>query len=127
MIVTNMLATGANWLASRRKAVMSESVSVGNGRYTTSGIQATVGNTRKEQVVDPVGSTVETTITDFLIEAADYKLNGDAVKPAKDHVITRADGVKYKPVPLSANEPVWRWTTDVSRTTYRIHAIEVVN
>lgn len=125
--MANMLAGAMSFLGTAMNESMSELVTISSGKFMTENVKATVGRTRKEQVADGGGSTVETSVTDFLIDKSAYMLNGEVVEPSQNHVITRTTGQKYKPTPMIPQEPVWRWMSDANPIKRRIHAVEVAN
>lgn len=125
--MANLLQQAVNTIESSMNASMSEEVSITDGRYTTSGVKATFGRTRKELIGDNGGGSVIVNICDVLISKSAYTLNGGQVEPSANHRIAREDGKKYKPTPMIPNEPVWRWMVDANPTVYRIHVVEVAN
>lgn len=121
--MTNLLKTGATWLASQLKDSASETVVY--ARDTTSAsVQAAFGS-QLLRVSDGKGNTkIERTERDFLITAADLVLGGVLTTPQPgDLVYVALDGVteKYEVMPPAPSEAAWRYS-DATKTILRIHA-----
>ena len=120
--MTNILQTGASWLAGRLQASASRSV-----RYRRNGQEVTIRATPGRQLLrvgDGLGgSRVEWTDLDLIFPAADLVLGGATVEPRRgDEVrIARDDGKDdvYE-VRGPDGEPPWRYS-DPGHTTLRVH------
>lgn len=122
--MTNLLASGTEWLRGVINDHASESVSITRGAGDPITVTAAVGSTKTEVATDDA-RIVTSRQTDFLIDRALYDFGAGIVEPAEGDLIrlTGADGTVYvfKALPLGA-EPCWRWSDPCQMTTYRIHA-----
>ena len=119
--MTDLIASGAAWLSGQLKEHVSQSVTLRRGVQSTSGISATIGNTTFE-AHDEVGSIVQIQSRDYLIEAADYAIAGQATLPRRDDVIVESDGSEFEVLPIEG--VYWRWS-DPYRTRLRVHTKQV--
>lgn len=121
---TNILATGAAWLAARIKASAAETVTYTRGSLTvTGGISATPGQTQFEQT-DADGFGVRIDARDYIVTAADLVLAGNTVLPERGDLITDAASRVHEVLGIG-NEPCWRWC-DPSHVMLRIHTKQIV-
>ena len=118
--MADLLETGSNWLQGQRKKHAAREVTYQRGVNSVA-VQATVGRTVFEQD-DGGGVIVRTEIRDYLIDAVDLVLGGQAVLPERGDRIEETEGGKryaYEVMPLGS-EPHWRYS-DPYRKTLRIH------
>lgn len=115
--MANLLQSGVTWLAGVQKDGASVEVTLRSGVHTTTGIAAVKTKSEALEEADE-GKFLDIESTDFLILAADFLVNGAAVKP-DDGMTIEWNGSTFELRPF-ANEPCWRWS-DEYETRYRIH------
>lgn len=116
------MSTNLAWLSNKMKTHLSESGLIRRDSAETPSVDMRVGKTMAD-VEGMNGVTVRTNIADFLITAADYKINGIVVEPKRGDEIDYG-GKTYRAMPIAGGE-VWRYAENVNRTVLRIHAKEV--
>ena len=121
----NLLAAGAAFLASSRKAAMSNSVAYARGANHVT-VLAGIGKTDYE-VDDGSGAIIQFTTRDYLIVAADLVLSGSRIVPAPGDRITEtiAGTARVYEVMAVAPAPCWTWHDQAAQITRRIHTKEV--
>jgi len=122
--VSNLLKTGSEWLADKRKAFAASTVTYSHGGFSVE-VEATIGTTRFDVETEGVGvQTLQS--RDFLIFAADLVLEGVEVPPARGAQIRETVGSKTFVFEVMApgQEPPWRYS-DSFRKTLRIHTKHV--
>ncbi len=123
--MADLLQTGSDWLADQLKAHVSRPVVYRRGA-TEVAVQATIGRTLLKLDDGYGGVRMEWTDRDFLIQAADLVLGGNAVLPERGDLIRETQGGKtfvYE-VMAPGKEPPCRWS-DVFRKLLRIHTKQV--
>jgi hypothetical protein len=115
--MTNRLAVAASRIASRLQAAASESVTYGNGTDTVA-VLATIDSSEHEGGLTEAVIHVSESI-DFLIPVADLILDGNPVKPQRQHEIIWG-GDTYIVLPFGDHKVVWRYE-DTFRVMFRIH------
>lgn len=118
----SIMSESLAWLSDNMKTHLSETGKIRRADDETPSIAMTVGKTMAD-VEGSNGVTVRTNIADFLIHAADYKINGVAVEPQRGDQIDYG-GKTYEAVPIAGGE-VWRYAENVNRTRLRIHTKEI--
>ena len=118
----SIMSTSLAWLSSNMKTHLSETGTIRRGSDETALVDMRIGKTMAD-VEGGGGITVRTNISDFLITAADYQINGVAVEPDRGDEIDYG-GKTYRAMPIAGGE-VWRYAENVNRTVLRIHAKEV--
>ena len=118
----SIMSTSLAWLSANMKAYLSESGSIRRDGDETPSVSMRIGKTMAD-VEGMNGVTVRTNIADFLITAADYKINGIVVEPKRGDEIDYG-GKIYRAMPIAGGE-VWRYAENVNRTVLRIHTKEV--
>jgi len=118
--VSDMLGTGATWLAAQRHTHLTASVEYARGTDTVT-LAATVGQTAFEDE-DQYGRTLRTVSRDYLARAADLIIAGETVFPEPGDIIT--DDAGSFEVMSPTGEPEWRWSDGI-RATIRIHTKEI--
>lgn len=127
--MTNLLSSGAEWLAGQLKAHASSQVAylVDGAAVSADGsgtVAATLGNSRHE-VPDSEGFLVEIQVRDWLIQAADLADGGEQIEPELGHLIrytVRGQVHTYEVTAPAAGRPVWQWS-DRDFTRRRIHTV----
>ena len=121
----DVLRNGSDWLADQLKTHASRQVVYRRGVEQVV-VQATIGRTLLKLDDGYGGVRMEWTDRDFLIQANDLVLGGNAVLPERGDVIRETHGGRtfvYE-VMAPGKEPVWRWS-DVFRKVLRIHTKQV--
>ncbi len=121
----DLLRTGSDWLAEMLKEHASRPVAYRRGADEVA-VQATIGRTLLKLDDGYGGVRMEWTDRDFLIDAADLVIGGNAVLPERGDVIRETQGGKtfvYE-VMAPGKEPAWRWS-DGFRKVLRVHAKQV--
>jgi hypothetical protein len=119
--MANLLKTGAQWLADRRRESASVPVTIRRGGQVTTDVPVQIGRSQDLRD-DGQGVVVNEETRDFKIAAADYKINGVVVTPAEGDVITDVSSgvsVQYTVLPTVGEEAV-RWA-DPFGVSWRIH------
>ena len=121
----NLMQQGAALIAQTLKSSASEDVTLSAGPHSTPDIKAAIGRTDSALFVAAGNQvTLASRYVDFLIEQADYKLNGSVVEPRANHRLTRENGMAYEVAAIGNAEPCWRFAS-AHGTLLRIHAVEV--
>jgi hypothetical protein len=118
--MADLLKTGSDWLQQQRKTYASREVTYRRGVNSVL-VRATIGRTVFEQD-DGAGAILRTEVRDYLIDAVDLVLTGQAVLPERGDQIEEIEGTTrftYEVMPLGT-EPHWRYS-DPYRKTLRIH------
>lgn len=120
--MADMLASGATWLSSQRRAHMSSNVTYRRGVSSVT-VPATRGKT-DETLQDGYGVLTHVMASDFIISASDLVLSSVRVEPQRGDTIEylAADGSThvYRVEPITGEE-CWSWN-DPYHNDYRIHA-----
>lgn len=119
--MANILSDGSAWLRAALKESASVTVSIRRGEDTTANVKATVGTSRAI-IDDGNGQQIEVDCRDYLIDVADYLIDGVAVEPVRgDAVLETISGevLEFEAQPF-ADEPVARHS-DPQRMRWRIH------
>jgi hypothetical protein len=120
--MSNLLQTGAAFLAAQLEAHASENVTVQRGNGTVyADVSGSFGKTNTE-VDGQNGSYVRSHIIDFIVSVENYP--SALGTPQSDDLLTRTTGAKFKVCEVSG-EGEFRYT-DAFRTQYRIHLEEVL-
>lgn len=115
----DLLAQGSAWLSQQRRQHCAQKLKYSRpstGAYTN--LAATLGRTVFDIVGDD-GGMIRAESRDFIVVAADLKLDGIASEPAIGDRFTDSGGVVFEVLPFGG-EPHWRWA-DEHRADYRIH------
>ncbi len=118
--MTDLLETGAVWLADQLKEHASKLVTYQRGAESVE-VQATIG--RKEVLVETSAGALERHEQwDFLVAAADLVLAGNTTLPARgDRIkLPRVNHIDVFEVMPLAGEDHWRWS-DAFEQMLRIH------
>lgn len=110
----------------RLKSQAGETVAIRRAEYTTEEVTAIVGSSRFEDA-SAEGLKVRVRIRDYLVDVADYVINGVAVEPQPgDEILQELDGQTrvFEISSPGSSEPPWRYS-DSLQTRYRIHTREV--
>jgi len=118
-----MLNTGLSWLAAKRKAYMSQTVTYSRAADDVE-VLATVGR-KVFRMPDEYGVEIRIETRDYLITAADLILSGAVVEPQAADRITEAGGQVYEVMSPGNDEAAWEYS-DAYRRTLRIHTSQVV-
>jgi hypothetical protein len=123
--VADLLQHGSDWLADKLKEHASRTVVYQRGSDEVE-LQATIGRTLLKLDDGYGGVRMEWTDRDFLIQAADLVLAGNATLPERGDRIRETQGttVFVFEVMAPGGEPPWRWS-DVFRKLLRIHSKQV--
>jgi hypothetical protein len=124
--MADLIKTGQQWEASKRKAYRSATVSIKRGASTTTGVTAAIGSTRLV-AADSNGVMFEERVRDYIIDVADYRISGVAVEPNEnDRIIDSSSGTtltfQVLPEPGGAEK---RWS-DPYGIAWRIHTKQVL-
>lgn len=120
--MTDLLRTGAAWLAGQLKASAGRTVTYCRGAGTVS-LTATVGRTLMRLADGQGGTFVEWTDRDYLFPAADLILSGSLTEPARGDQIRDTDeagNVVVYEVLAPGGEPPWRYS-DPQGVMLRVH------
>jgi len=93
--VANVLKTGSDWLVDELKEHASTEVTIRRLGFATDNVKAVIGATNFDR--EDSGGLIQTHQTrDFFILAADYVLDGEAVRPERgDRIEETQDGTTY--------------------------------
>lgn len=118
--MSDLLASSSRWLHGKRKAFASSTVTYVRGEASVE-VQATKGSTQVEAQDGSI--TIQSQISDWLIDVADLVLGAEQVEPARgDRIEEQRDGVtrRYEVMPVGP-EGAWRYSGPQG-VTYRIHS-----
>jgi hypothetical protein len=122
--MSDLLASGVEWLRTQRKAYLSETIVYAQDGDTVS-VVATKAETRFETDTGD-GVLLTGRQVDWLVDAADLATGlGAGMQPLPGDRIqagTGAAAIQYTVVQIGGEAP-WRWH-DRQQKTYRIHTIE---
>jgi hypothetical protein len=124
--MTDLLRTGAAWLAAQMKANAGRVVTYCRG-YATVALTATVGRTLMRVQDGRGGGYVEWTDRDYLVTAADLVMDGARTEPQRGDLIRDANdagGTDVFEVLAPGGEPPWRYA-DPHGLMLRIHTKRV--
>ena len=121
----DLLQTGLEWLSDQLKEHASREVVYERGAEQVA-VQATLGRTLLKLDDGYGGVRMEWTDRDFLVQAADLVLAGNAVLPQRGDKVRDTVGsqVFVFEVLAPGKEPPWRWS-DPFRKTLRIHTKQI--
>lgn len=121
----DLLQTGLEWLSDQLKEHASREVVYERGAEQVA-VQATLGRTLLKLDDGYGGVRMEWTDRDFLIQAADLVLAGNAVLPQRGDRVRDTVGSQTFVFEVLApgKEPPWRWS-DPFRKTLRIHTKQI--
>ena len=114
--MANLFATGASWLASKRKQVTNILVSITRKSDITVGVSATVGQSEDE--LETVSGLLRFDIRNFIIAVEDYEIAAAQVEPEIGDIISEGDGTTWEVLPEAGLSP-WKFH-DSSKLSYRI-------
>lgn len=118
--MSDMLAKGAAWLAEKRHAHMSQTVTYIRGAASIE-LNATLGRSEFEED-DDSGTILRHEARDFLIRPEDLVIGGTETKPQVGDRIQAVDGETTLTFEVLSpgGQPPWRYC-DSHRKTMRIH------
>ena len=121
----DLLQTGLEWLSDQLKEHASREVVYERGAEQVA-VQATLGRTLLKLDDGYGGVRMEWTDRDFLVQAADLVLAGNAVLPQRGDKVRDTVGsqVFVFEVLAPGKDPPWRWS-DPFRKTLRIHTKQI--
>jgi hypothetical protein len=120
--VSDLLQSGAAWLAGKIKARAAQTVTYRRGADSVS-LSATLGHSLLRVTEGDGRTRTIRTDRDFLVTAADLVLSGETVTPARGDAIDLTVGstaYRYKVLPYGKDEPLWRYS-EPSNAIMRIH------
>jgi hypothetical protein len=120
--MSNVLASGVEWLMGKVKANAAETVTYSRSASSVS-VNAILGRTQTEQPINDSGATVRSNWIDFLIDGDDLVISAATIKPQQGDTITRSDGAVYE-VTAMGSEPCFRRSSEHG-TLLRIHTMRV--
>jgi len=120
----NLIRDGERWLHNERNKLFSAVIEYVRGQGSCS-IRSTPSRT-VFRFVDLGGNSLREVTRDYLVDAADLKINGVLIEPQRgDYIIETLKGQKIRHDVLAPNnEPDWRWSDRYQRI-YRIHTKEL--
>lgn len=118
--MTNLLRTGAAYLAATMKASVSDTITYRRGGASVS-LSATRGRT-EFQAVNGDGTVIEVVSADWIVDPDDLILNGAETLPRKGDTITD-DVATYQVMPPQGSDKAYR--QDATKQRLRIHTKQV--
>jgi hypothetical protein len=124
----NMIKSGLDWARDQLKANVATSIKIRRGALTSLVITAVKAGPEADQFDDAGAFVQRIRKIDWLIDPADYQLDGDLVLPADDDVIEEVNTdeevlATYIVSSPNVGDPPWRYT-DAERTMLRVHVAE---
>lgn len=120
--MTDLLKTGAQWLADQQAAHAAHNVMYKRGAQSAT-LVAMAGRSEWE-LPDAGGPVMRAETRDFVIRVADLRLDGSAVTPQRGDLIDEPIGsvtVTFEVIaPGGMDEPPWRFTDEYGYA-FRIH------
>ena len=105
-------------LGTRMKTLNAETVTIRRGGLENTATASPI-LMKAEEVIPGVAATrIEK--QDWVIDAADYVLGGDATKPQPGDEIVRSTGEVFRATPMVPTEPVFEFTTS-TRNRFILH------
>lgn len=120
--MTNMLATGADWLSAQLQSHASEAVVYSRGAQSVT-VAAVIGQS-EETAVDTNGMILVVRHCDFLIPKAALTFGAGAIEPQPGDRITRGSGAVWQVQPTSDGRG-YREAANGIDPDWRIHAKRV--
>lgn len=114
--MTNLLATGAAWLAGKLTDHAASTVTYRRGGRSVS-VAASKAPVRR--LTDEQFGVLDIHECDWLIQASLLVLGGTAATPTRNDEITEADGTKWQVLPLEGEQEAR--PSDPFGNTWRIH------
>jgi hypothetical protein len=108
------------------KQLRGVTVSITRGASTTTGVTATIGFTAEDNYDDDAGFTFHTKMRDYLINVAEYKIDGVVVVPSRhDRITETIQGASVTFEVLQDQNESEADFDDRDRTYWRVHTKEV--
>ena len=120
----SLLSDSLAFHAARLHESAGEIVTYIRGSTSWTGINATRGQTRFEEIPSEMGVVVQTRTSDWLIEPSQLVTGSTQIYPDRGDKVVDSDGNTYDVLP-GADDKHWQYT-DQHETFFRIHSVKRV-